>query len=109
MATETDITINQGRTTVIVVTVSGVDSWESDYQTTLYAAKEAGGSILIEVDGEIDEVSSKITFRIEASDTVDLSEDTLKYEVVLYDSTGDYVKNVVYGLLYVQKTVKPNM
>jgi hypothetical protein len=105
MATHQDFSVSRGRTGTIIVTVTGVSSWVG-LVAKLFATDAIGNAPLITITGTIDGAQNKITFSYVATDTDEIEQSSLYYEIVLYNVGRSYVKTTDYGLLNIAEVIK---
>ena len=104
MATKQNFEIEKGRSGTIVVTVTGVDDW-TDILARFTASFTYLGTVLIELDGAIDESSNEVSFNYDYEDIVAITQRQLHYEVTLYKEDLSYIKNCTYGIITMRSVV----
>jgi hypothetical protein len=105
MGTNTDISIERGRTGTIVLSVVDLPDSE-ELIAKLYAVGVMGNAPQIVLEGVIKIDLGTITFDYKMADTKNITIRSLYYEVVVYLADKSFVKNVTSGLMYIIDTVK---
>jgi hypothetical protein len=100
-----NFSISKGRTGTFTVPVTGVASWTALF-AKLFATDAIGNSALVTLTGAIDGPNNKIVFNYLNSDTVNLTQSSLYYEIVIYKADKSYMKACTYGLLNIAPVVK---
>jgi hypothetical protein len=105
MALIMNVTLEQGRTETIVVTIEGITDW-TGLKAKLIAALTFGGTPLITLVGRMYPATNQVSFGTAYTDTATLTDRTLKYEVVIYNDSKSFVQDVTYGILQLKEMVK---
>jgi hypothetical protein len=105
-----NLSLTKGRTKTIKFDVTGVDSW-TGMLCKLYAVTRINDIFQFELDGAIDTGNNIISFDFLYDTFLDLVNNELAYEIVLYKSDKSYVKTIYSGFISVQtpKLIDPTL
>ena len=108
MATESNFSIRRGRTGTITVTVTGVSDWNNMIAKLYAYSDQESSSVDMVLTGTCDGPNNKITFNYSHSDTKVLMKSSYYYDITIYKADYSYVKDVNYGLIYIEPVAKRN-
>ena len=106
MAVEQNFTIRRGRTSTIVVTVTGISTWTGLVAKLFASENFEDSSPTLVLTGTVDAVLNTVTFALTNAATKDITVTQLYYEITIYKADKSYLKDSNYGLIYIAPVVK---
>ncbi len=102
--TNVDVFIRKAREVTLAITVTGISDW-TNLEAKFYYSKTQPDAAAEEIDCTITIAENKVTLVFEADDTKDLS-DFYYYDLIVYNTTTDWQKDIMYGKLIIGNVVK---
>ena len=103
-ATEVNIHIRKARTVTLTITVTGISSW-TGLAAKFFYSKNRPDSTPTEIVCTITPAENKVAVVFEPDDTKDLT-DFYYHELLVYNTTTDWQKDLIFGKLIIGSVVK---
>ncbi len=103
-ATEVNIHIRKARTVTLTITVTGISDW-TNLEAKFYYSRNRPDTAAKSITCTITPAENKVAVVFEPDDTKDLT-DFYYHELLVYNTTTDWQKDLIFGKLIIGNVVK---